>query len=176
MHPIRQHCLAVTHTVPISAPDLCPALDRLTNLQAMTGYSGTTLAKKLGIKPGFVVRISHQPGDLEVLTLIAPLPEGARVTRRAGKHPPDVVLCFAETAAELATRLPQALGWIAKEGSVWVCWPKMSSARFRTGVRDLTEDTIRTAALAAGVVDVKVCAIDDTWSGLKLVYRLTARK
>ena len=141
----------------------------------MAGYPGSPLAKKLGIKPGTVALVSHRPADVAVEQLLAPLPDKARLTFRKTRASPDLVICFAESATDLARRLPPALAAISTSGTVWVWWPKKSTARYRAGSRDLTEDTIRNLALELGVVDVKVCAVDETWSGLKLVYRLTDR-
>jgi hypothetical protein len=175
MRPNHQHCTATGSTVLISVGNEAPTLDRLTNVECMAGYSSNPLVHKLGIKPGFLVQVSHRPADVDVLTLIEPLPEGVRVTNRTSRAQPNLVICFAETTAELTRRLPLAIERISTDGMVWVWWPKKSSTRFREGARDLTEDTIRSVALRLGVVDVKVCAVDDTWSALKLVYRLADR-
>ncbi|HVQ88154.1 MAG TPA: DUF3052 domain-containing protein [Actinomycetes bacterium] len=144
------------------------------NLPVMVGYSGTPLARKLGIKPDDRVLVSGRPRDLDFAALVAPLPDGAAIVSRRAKSSP-MVICFAESVAELEKRLPDAINSIPRSGTIWVCWPKKSSARFKAGTRDLTEDSIRALALELGVVDVKVCAVDDTWSGLKLVYRLADR-
>ena len=141
----------------------------------MAGYSGTPLAKKLGIKPTHLVKVSHRPRGFDLSSLLDPLPEGARLVERSTRGKPDIVVCFAESAEQLRVRLPSALGAIARDGVVWIFWPKKSSERYKSGTRDLTEDVIRAQAIASGVVDVKVCAIDETWSGLKLVYRLADR-
>jgi hypothetical protein len=97
------------------------------------------------------------------------------ITSRSAQHRADVALMYAESDKDLRTRLGPALGAIERDAMVWVIWPKKSSDRFKSGPRDLTEDTIRQHALDLGVVDVKVCAVDETWSGLKLVYRLADR-
>ena len=137
----------------------------------MAGYSGTPLSKKLGITPGGVVRVRRVPKDVNLPGLLAPLPDGARLTTRRAGRPADISILFCESAAELARQLPRALDDIDSAGMVWVLWPKKSSARYAAGAKDLTENTVRATALAHGVVDVKVCAVDETWSGLKLVYR-----
>ena len=141
----------------------------------MAGYSGTPLAKKLGIKPTHLVKVSHRPRALDLSSLLAPLPDGARLVERSTRETPDVVVCFAESAQQLHARLSSALAAIARDGVVWIFWPPKSSERYKSGTRALTEDVIRAQAIASGVVDVKVCAIDETWSGLKLVYRLADR-
>ncbi len=141
----------------------------------MAGYSGTPLAKKLGIKPAQLVKVSHRPRELDLSALLSPLPDDTRLVERSTRETPDIFLCFVESSQQLAARLPLALDAIARDGVIWVCWPKKSSERYKSGTRDLTEDVVRAHALALGVVDVKVCAVDDTWSGLKLVYRLADR-
>ena len=135
----------------------------------MAGYSATPLAQKLGIKPGFRVRTLRAPGDYA--ELVAPLPEGVRVSPRLAR---DVDLChlFTRSARQLAHDVPRMKRLIRENGSLWVSWPKRAS-----GVAsDVTEDTVRKVALPLGLVDVKVCAVDETWSGLKLVIRRELRK
>ncbi|MEO8330330.1 MAG: DUF3052 family protein, partial [Candidatus Nanopelagicales bacterium] len=130
---------------------------------------------KLGVKPGYVVRVLSCPKDVDVVRLLQPLAAGASIVHRRTKKNPEIVVCFAESARELQVSLPKAIEAIARDGAVWVFWPKKSSLRFKSGSRDITEDTIRVCAIELGVVDVKVCAVDETWSGLKLVYRLADR-
>jgi hypothetical protein len=132
------------------------------------GYSGTPLARKLGIDDGTVVIAVRAPANYEAL--LAPLPPGARIVSRASKHPAFVHL-FATDRADLATRLAGLRRSIEQDGVVWVSWPK-KRAKVAT---DITEDVIRAVALPLGFVDVKVCAVDDTWSGLKLVIRRELR-
>lgn len=128
------------------------------------GYSGTPLAKKLGIKSGFRIKVRNSPPDYH--ERLAPLP--AEVVISASIRPPiDLWHLFARSRRELATHLPTCRKEIRHDGMIWVSWPKKSS-----GVAsDLTEDTIRERAFPLQLVDVKVCAIDETWSGLKLVIR-----
>ena len=135
------------------------------------GYSGTPLPTKLGIKPGHRVLLDSAPAGFED-ELLVPLPEGVAVSRRAGKTPYDVVVAFRTDTAD-AHEEPRARHRtrIPKHGALWIAWPKKSSGI----VTDITEDVVRREALEIGVVDVKVCAIDATWSGLKLVYRTTDR-
>jgi len=129
------------------------------------GYSGTPLQKKLGMKPGHRVSFVNAPpdfaeqfSDVEVLARL--------------RHPLDVVVLFTTSGRELARRLPAAQRALAENGGLWVAWPKRAS-----GVpTDLDENLIRDLVLSDVLVDNKVCAIDETWSGLRFVYRLSARR
>ena len=133
------------------------------------GYSGTPLDKKLGIKPGHRVLVSHPPAGFLDQTL-GPVP-GALITTRAGKTPYDMVIAFHSNQRSYRRDLKRDIGRITRDGSLWIGWPKKSS-----GIEtDINQDIVRELALAARVVDVKVCAIDETWSGVKLVYRLSDR-
>ncbi len=132
------------------------------------GYSGTPLPKKLGIKPGHVVSILDGPPHIE--SLLDPLPDDV-LLRMNGRGRPDVSLVFCITAARLKRRVEQMWTLAFPDRSVWVCWPKKSSALFI----DLTEDGVRDAVLGRGLVDVKVCALDDDYSGLKLMVRKELR-
>jgi hypothetical protein len=134
----------------------------------MSGYSGTPLAKKLGIGAGCRLYLRDAPDNY--LALLAPLPEGVRVVRRIGADT-DVMHVFATRRAQLAGALRASLAAMRADATIWVSWPKKSS-----GVAsELTEDTVRELALPLELVDIKVCAVDATWSGLKLVVRKTAR-
>jgi hypothetical protein len=139
----------------------------------MAGYSGTPLARKLGILDTHVVFLDRLPDDVELGDL-----GGAHVVRRLPRRA-DVTLTFHTDTAELTRRLPTLVDRTSRDGMVWVCWPKKSaqrSSRHPDGpVSDLDENLVRALALATGVVDVKVAAIDETWSGLKLVRRLADR-
>jgi hypothetical protein len=131
------------------------------------GYSGKTLAAKLGIKPEHAVLLDNGPAGFT----IEGLPDGIRPATRAGRTEYDVVLAFCPDRARLAKRLPLLLERTTTAGMIWIAWPKRSS-----GVpTDLDENGVRDIALPLGVVDVKVCAVDATWSGLKLVRRLANR-
>ena len=134
----------------------------------MPGYSGTPLAKKLGIKPGHRVYVVGFRGDYEALT--APLPEDVRLLQRAGKDL-DVVHAFVDRRAKLERGIEGWLARIRRDGMIWISWPKKAS-KVPT---DMTEDVVREVALPLGLVDIKVCAVDDTWSGLKLVLRKELR-
>ncbi len=133
-------------------------------MSPQAGYSGTPLGKKLGLKPGHRVRVSNAPDDYP--SLLAPVPEGVVLSARL-RQDIDLWHLFTRRRAELERLLPKALEQIRRDGMIWVSWPKRAS-----GVAtDITEDTIREVALPMGLVDVKVCAVDATWSGLKLVIR-----
>ncbi len=128
------------------------------------GYSGTPLAKKLGIKEDMLVALVSAPDDLE--TKLAPIPEGVRF-RSGLRGKANVALLFVKREADLRRRVPPAGRAIFPAGAFWVAWPKRAS-KVPT---DITEDTIRKVVLPLGLVDVKVCAIDETWSGLKIMWR-----
>ena len=131
------------------------------------GYSGAPLPRKLDIKAGHRVLVERAPDGF----LLEPLPQGARVHTRCGTGPYDVVLSFCRDRVRLDERFEPLVGRLATAGGLWIAWPKKAS-----GVAtDLTEDVVRGAALDCGLVDVKVCAIDATWSGLKIVRRLKDR-
>jgi len=132
------------------------------------GYSGTPLAAKLGIKPGCRVHVAHEPEDYRAW--LAPVPRGVAFQERAGAST-DVVHLFARRRDELTKRLSGYRARLKPEAAVWVSWPK-KSAKVAT---DVTEDTIREVALPLGFVDVKVCAVSEVWSGLKLVVRKKLR-
>ena len=130
----------------------------------MSGYSGTPLAKKLGIKPGFRVRVKGAPADYEAL--LAPLPDDVLISS-GFRREVDLWHLFVASRRDLVRELPRCVRGIRQDGMIWVSWPKKAS-----GVQtDVREDTIRAAAIPLGLVDVKVCAVDDVWSGLKLVIR-----
>jgi hypothetical protein len=134
----------------------------------MAGYSGTPLAKKLGIKEGHRVAFPSAPGGFR--ELLGDLPDGVRVRSRAS-GPLDVIVFFTKRRAELERRLPALRRAMDPAAGLWIAWPKRSS-----GVEtDMTEDVARELGLANRLVDNKVAAIDDTWSGLRLVIRLEDR-
>lgn len=130
----------------------------------MSGYSGTPLCKKLGIKPGFKLYLIDQPADY--LDLLGELPDGL-IFMDTLAQPPDLIHFFVKTVSELEAQLSFLKDKIGKNGAIWVSWYK-KSAKIPT---DVNEDIIRDTALALGLVDVKVCAVDEQWSGLKLVWR-----
>lgn len=135
----------------------------------MAGYSGTPLAKKLGLRPGTSVHLIHPPaGYLKEV--------GASLKLVVRKHrlipPVDFIHLFASDKKELLSRLPNCCKALSKTGMLWISWPRKAS-----GVAtDLDEKFVRESGLSEGLVDVKVCAVDDTWSGLKFVFRLKDRR
>ncbi len=132
------------------------------------GYSGTPLPNKLGIREGTRVAFVHAPPEFDAL--VAPLPDGVEVSASAGNGI-DLVVFFTAARADLEREIRELKAAIAPAGALWVAWPKRSS-----GVEtDMTEDVVRELALPLGLVDNKVCAIDATWSGLRLVVRLSER-
>ena len=134
----------------------------------MPGYSGTPLPRKLGIREGAVVAFSKAPPEFE--PALGPLPSGVRV-KRTIRGPLDVIVAFFTRRADLERRLPALRAAMDPAAGLWIAWPKRAS-----GVStDLTEDVVRDVALPTGLVDNKVCAIDETWSGLRLVIRLENR-
>ena len=134
---------------------------------ATAGYSGTPLPKKLGFKPGMTAAFLDAPGELD--GLLGEL-EGVTV-KRSLRGAADIVLCFVTARRELERRAARLRDAIAPDGMVWVCWPKRASKV----VTDMTEDVVRDVLLPTGLVDVKVAAVDETWSGLKLVVRRELR-
>jgi hypothetical protein len=133
------------------------------------GYSGTPLPRKLGIKPGHRVLLLSAPDGFEDGTL-GELPEGVTVARRA-RGRADVIVSFHIARADLARRMPRLRELMEPAAGLWIAWPKRA-AKMAT---DLTEDVVREIALANVLVDNKVAAIDERWSGLRLVIRLRDR-
>jgi hypothetical protein len=136
---------------------------------AMAGYSGTPLAKKLGIKEGArLVLFGAPPAFCE--EALPDLPSGVELAEPS-PGATDVALLFVTSFAELRAHVAEARGWMTPAGGLWIAWPKKAS-----GVpTDLNENLIRDIGLAEGMVDNKVCAIDETWSGLRFVFRLKDR-
>lgn len=132
------------------------------------GYSGTPTAKKLGIKPGMTLTVLNAPGAYR--QLIDGLPEDVNV-RTSLRGRTALVHLFVTREADLKKRLGAMRAAIEPDGAIWVSWPKRASKQ----PTDITEDVIRRLALAERLVDVKVCAVDATWSGLKLVIPLAHR-
>jgi hypothetical protein len=135
---------------------------------ATAGYSGTPLARKLGIREGDRLAIVNDPGY--ALELLAPLADGVE-TSDAVPPGADVVLFFTIERADLAAHIDSLGKAIFPDGGCWIAWPKRTS-KVPT---DMTEDVVREVALPLGLVDNKVCAVDETWSGLRLVWRKERR-
>lgn len=129
----------------------------------MAGYSGAPLPKKLGIKPGATIAIIAPPGD--VTTILGALPEGVRIVRRLSASV-DPILWFVRSRRELEGRIAAVIPRVGP-GGIWICWPKKTSAL----ACDLGQAEVRATGLASGLVDYKICAIDETWSGLKFARR-----
>jgi hypothetical protein len=134
----------------------------------MAGYSGTPLAKKLGIKEGHTVALLRAP--VGFAATLEGLADGVTVRTRAGGRS-DVMVSFHTERRDLEKRIAALLDALDVDGGLWIAWPKRAS-----GVpTDITEDTLREVFLPLGLVDNKVCAIDETWSGLRLVWRKELR-
>ena len=139
----------------------------------MPGYSGTPLPKKLGIKPGFRVQLVTAPVDVqeELREALAGC-ETVPVGKSGDNAALDFAMAFTRSQAELRREFRRLAKLLAPAGMLWVSWPKKSS-----GVAsDLDENRVREIGLAAGLVDVKVCAVTETWSGLKFVRRVKDRR
>jgi hypothetical protein len=133
----------------------------------MAGYSGTPLVKKLGIKSGFnIVFVNPPPGFAKALDLPADV-----VVNSRSEKPLDFVHLFVKSERELKAKFSEYAKRLEAAGMLWVSWPKKSSGV----LTDVSEATVRSVGLAAGLVDVKICAVDDVWSGLKFVIRLKDR-
>jgi Protein of unknown function (DUF3052) len=133
----------------------------------MAGYSGTPLVKKLGIKPGSNIALVNAPPNY---AKNLDLPEGVIINSRSVK-PLDFVQLFVKSEKDLKTSFSQYAARLNANGMIWVSWPKKTSAVST----DLSENLIRDIGLSAGLVDVKVCAVNEVWSGLKFVFRLKDR-
>lgn len=138
-------------------------------MEVGAGYSGTPLPRKLGIRPG--QRIAFLDAPPEFATALGELEPGVGVACTTLRGPLDLVVAFFLERRRLHQRLPRLIAALDPAGALWIAWPKRAS-RVET---DITEDVVRELGIAAGVVDVKVCAIDATWSGLKLVIRVQDR-
>ena len=136
----------------------------------MAGYSGTPLPRKLGIKAGHLIALINAPDGFQAT--LSPLPDGVSVCDSLpDAEQADVIVLFTKSLAELRANFKLFAGRLKPDGGLWIGWPKKSS-----GVAtDVSENPVRDIGLAAGLVDNKVCALDDTWSGLRFVYRLADR-
>jgi len=135
----------------------------------MAGYSGTPLPKKLGVKPNQRIALVNAPNDFA--KVLGRLPENAAIVKRLN-GPLDLILLFVDREQMLAKEFPILANKLQNNGMIWVAWPKKSS-----GVAtDLVFEKVQRIGLDCGLVDVKICAVDDVWSGLKFVIRLKDRK
>lgn len=131
------------------------------------GYSGTPLVRKLGVKPGHRMVVAGAPPGWAV----ADLPAGVRVSRRKPAAPVDLILAFFRDQAALRRSVPDLTAGIVADGSLWIAWPRRAGGH----TSDITENDIRDTVLPLGLVDVKVAALDEDWSGLKVVWRRELR-
>lgn len=144
---------------------------------SMAGYSGTPLAKKLGIMPGAKLLLVNAPEDMAAW--LAPLPEGVKITSVSGKGSAgkdgagdqDVIVFFTTEAKELTRRFGALAKGLQPAGGLWVAWPKKASK----APTDLSESVVRKFGLCTGMVDNKVCAVSEVWSGLRFVRRIKDR-
>ena len=140
-----------------------PPADPIVPASSLAGYSGTPLPKKLGIKAGSIVTLVNAPQDFE--KTLGALPEGVTLRRQA-RGRCDLAIWFPKSAKDLRTRV-ERMGKLADKDGLWIAWPKQAS-----GISsDLTQTVVRKTGLASGLVDYKVCAINETWSGLKFARR-----
>jgi hypothetical protein len=136
----------------------------------MAGYSGTPLVKKLGFKEGFRVGLVNPPRGFQ--KELIPLPDDVKITVGTLARPLDLIVLFADSQQTLKTQFSKLAQKLATNGMLWIAWPKKAS-----GVAsDLSDNSVRHIGLEAGLVDVKVCAVNEVWSGLKFVFRLEDRK
>lgn len=135
----------------------------------MAGYSGTPLVKKLGIKPGHKLGLMNAPEGFQ--KELAGLPTDVKIAVSRLVGPLDLIMLFVTTEKNLVRDFPRMMEKLARTGILWVAWPKKSSSV----TTDLSFDVVQKFGLAAGLVDVKICAVNDIWSGLKFVYRLKDR-
>jgi hypothetical protein len=136
----------------------------------VAGYSGTPLPQKLGIKPACRLAFSGAPADFA--KTLGKLPDAVKATTLGrAKGPFDVVVAFFDTEADFKAKLPKLQPLLEPNGGLWIAWPKRASGR----ATDMTEDVVRKHALPRGLVDNKVCAIDEVWTGLRLVVRVENR-
>ncbi|HEY9117829.1 MAG TPA: DUF3052 domain-containing protein [Roseivirga sp.] len=135
----------------------------------MAGYSGTPLLKKLGIKEGFNIQVFNEPNNY--WDNLGPLPEGVQTKTEQSANEVDFIHYFCLSAETLKAEILYLKSLLKKSGMLWISWPKKSS-KVPT---DLGDMIVRNTGLEAGLVDVKVCAVDDVWSGLKFVYRKADR-
>ncbi len=134
----------------------------------MAGYSGKPLAQKLGLKSGGTIAVLDPPGNYR--ELLAPLPDGLRFCEV--KDHPDVIHCFCTERSRLTKTLPSLRRKMRDDAALWISWPKKNAGPATT----MTEDVVRELALPLGLVDNKICAVDEAWSAVRLVMRLIHRK
>lgn len=139
-----------------------------TNEGELAGYSKLSLVDKLGIKSGFRILFQNPPDDYS--KILGPLPEGVHLAADL-TEPVDFIQFFSKSRDEVEAAFPVLSHGLRKNGMLWMSWPKKASKV----ATDLDENVIREIGLSHGLVDIKVCAVDETWSGLKFVFRLENR-
>lgn len=138
-------------------------------MSRMAGYSQTALARKLGLKEDSVVGLVNAPKGFE--QQLDPLPERCDIKRKLGRGQFDIIVFFSDSQKRLQEFFAKLAPRVYPKGMLWIAWPKKSSGR----ATDLSFDVVQKLGLASGLVDVKICAVDEIWSGLKFVYRLKDR-
>jgi hypothetical protein len=138
--------------------------------KALSGYSGTPLVKKLGIKAGQSLAVVNPPHNFLAQEL-QPLPENIQWAAAGAGGQRDFIMLFVISSKALKKKLPKLKKKLTRDGTLWVSWPKKSSG----AVTDLSFDVVQQLGLKIGLVDVKICAVNEIWSGLKFVYRLKDR-
>ena len=133
------------------------------------GYSGTPLPRKLGIREGHRVGLDQPPKRLE--TTLGTLPAGVRLAAASNGGDFDIILLFVRDVKSLEAKLATTISRMSPATALWICWPKKTSPL----ATDVDENEVRLRGLAAGIVDIKVCAVDEDWSGHKFVFRLKDR-
>lgn len=136
----------------------------------MAGYSGTPLAKKLGFKEGSRAGLVNAPRGFQ--KELAPLPNDVQIMTEPLRKSLDLIVLFVDSRQALKKQFPKLARKLVSNGMLWIAWPKKASGV----VTDISESDVRQIGLEAGLVDVKICAVNDIWSGLKFVYRLKDRK
>ncbi len=131
------------------------------------GYSGTSLARKLGIKPGHVVQLVAAP----TAWTVPDLPDGARVRRRGARSGADVIVAFVRSRSDLESRRSDLVAGLAPDAGLWLAWPRRAAGHDS----DVTDQILRDCLLPTGLVDVKVAALGEDWSGLRFVWRKELR-
>jgi hypothetical protein len=163
-----------TRCIPAATANICGILTSASPAPSVptqpAGYSGTPLPKKLGIKPGHRLAFLHAPDDFAAT--LGALPEEVEIVGVDDAGPLDLAVFFAARADVLPAAFQEIGPRVYPAGTLWIAWPK-KAAKVPT---DVTEDVVRAVGLREGMVDVKVCAIDAVWSGLKFVYRLADRR
>jgi hypothetical protein len=138
----------------------------------MAGYSGTPLPKKLGIKESHRIAFINAPDNFT--EVLGELPSGLEIVKQQ-RAPLDLIVCFVKSEKELVAKFEKLAAKLTPAGMLWIAWPKKGPNKASGVPTDLSENVVRLIGLEAGLVDTKVCAIDEIWSGLRFVKRLKDR-